>query len=64
MSFHMVFAGKEACKLYCMADGFDFYFPLSSKVHDGTQCSRNGPDVCINGVCQVSVMHLTIHAND
>ncbi|XP_033625467.1 A disintegrin and metalloproteinase with thrombospondin motifs 16-like [Asterias rubens] len=43
---------KEACKLYCMADGFDFYFPLSSKVHDGTQCSRNGPDVCINGVCQ------------
>ncbi|XP_038067052.1 A disintegrin and metalloproteinase with thrombospondin motifs 18-like [Patiria miniata] len=43
---------KEACKLYCMAEGFDFYFPLSSKVHDGTRCSHDNLDTCVNGVCQ------------
>ncbi|XP_022082349.1 A disintegrin and metalloproteinase with thrombospondin motifs 16-like isoform X2 [Acanthaster planci] len=43
---------KEACKLYCIAEGYDFYFPLNSKVHDGTRCSHDSLDTCVNGVCE------------
>ncbi|XP_033114520.1 A disintegrin and metalloproteinase with thrombospondin motifs 16-like [Anneissia japonica] len=44
---------RDMCKLYCRAQGFDFYFALSSKVRDGTRCSNKGLDVCINGRCEV-----------
>ena len=44
---------QDACKLYCLAEGYDFFFALSSKVKDGTPCAPGSPNVCIDGVCEV-----------
>ncbi|XP_011676907.2 A disintegrin and metalloproteinase with thrombospondin motifs 18 [Strongylocentrotus purpuratus] len=43
---------NEACKLYCIADGFDFYFALSGSVVDGTKCDADSNNVCVNGRCE------------
>ncbi|XP_006635993.2 A disintegrin and metalloproteinase with thrombospondin motifs 16 [Lepisosteus oculatus] len=42
----------DICKLYCYAEGFDFFFALSSKVKDGTLCSQDSSNVCIDGICE------------
>ncbi|KAM8945924.1 A disintegrin and metalloproteinase with thrombospondin motifs 18 [Pelodytes ibericus] len=44
---------ENICKLYCTAEDFDFFFALSNKVKDGTPCSANGYDVCIDGSCEL-----------
>lgn len=44
---------QDVCKLYCFAEGYDFFFALSSKVRDGTLCTQDGTDVCIDGICEV-----------
>ncbi|XP_034267697.1 A disintegrin and metalloproteinase with thrombospondin motifs 16 isoform X2 [Pantherophis guttatus] len=41
------------CKLYCIAEGFDFFFSLSNKVKDGTPCLEDSRNVCIDGICEV-----------
>lgn len=46
-------ADEDICKLYCIAEDFDFFFAMSSKVKDGTTCSDHKSDVCIDGVCEV-----------
>ncbi|RLV87350.1 hypothetical protein DV515_00015790, partial [Chloebia gouldiae] len=43
---------QDRCKLYCTAEDFDFFFAMSSKVKDGTLCSPNNYDVCIDGICE------------
>ncbi|XP_072527494.1 A disintegrin and metalloproteinase with thrombospondin motifs 18 [Salminus brasiliensis] len=43
---------EDICKLYCIAEDFDFFFAMSSKVKDGTSCSDHRPDVCIDGICE------------
>uniref|UniRef100_A0A8D0HE83 ADAM metallopeptidase with thrombospondin type 1 motif 16 n=1 Tax=Sphenodon punctatus TaxID=8508 RepID=A0A8D0HE83_SPHPU len=43
---------QDLCKLYCIAEGFDFFFSLSNKVKDGTSCSEDSPNVCIDGICE------------
>ncbi|MBN3299948.1 ATS16 metalloproteinase, partial [Amia calva] len=43
---------QDMCKLYCYAEGFDFFFALSSKVKDGTLCSQDSSNVCIDGLCE------------
>uniref|UniRef100_A0A674J7T2 ADAMTS/ADAMTS-like cysteine-rich domain-containing protein n=1 Tax=Terrapene triunguis TaxID=2587831 RepID=A0A674J7T2_9SAUR len=43
---------EDRCKLYCTAEDFDFFFAMSSKVKDGTLCSQNKYDVCIDGICE------------
>ncbi|KAM9817553.1 A disintegrin and metalloproteinase with thrombospondin motifs 18 [Neosynchiropus ocellatus] len=43
---------EDVCKLYCIAEDFDFFFAMSSKVRDGTSCSETRADVCIDGVCE------------
>uniref|UniRef100_A0A668AZS1 ADAM metallopeptidase with thrombospondin type 1 motif 18 n=1 Tax=Myripristis murdjan TaxID=586833 RepID=A0A668AZS1_9TELE len=43
---------EDICKLYCIAEDFDFFFAMSSKVKDGTSCSDQKGDVCIEGVCE------------
>ncbi|XP_073534603.1 A disintegrin and metalloproteinase with thrombospondin motifs 16 [Phyllobates terribilis] len=43
---------QDYCKLYCIAEGFDFFFSLSNKVKDGTRCSEHSNNVCIDGVCE------------
>ncbi|XP_069594951.1 A disintegrin and metalloproteinase with thrombospondin motifs 18 [Ranitomeya imitator] len=44
---------ENICKLYCTAEDFDFFFALSNKVKDGTPCSANGLDICIDGSCEL-----------
>lgn len=46
-------ADEDICKLYCIAEDFDFFFAMSSKVKDGTPCSSSDTNVCIEGVCEV-----------
>ncbi|XP_053532635.1 A disintegrin and metalloproteinase with thrombospondin motifs 18 [Ictalurus punctatus] len=43
---------EDICKLYCIAEDFEFFFAMSSKVKDGTSCSDLTPDVCIDGICE------------
>ncbi|TWW67146.1 A disintegrin and metalloproteinase with thrombospondin motifs 18 [Takifugu flavidus] len=43
---------EDICKLYCIAEDFDFFFAMSSKVKDGTPCSKTETNVCIEGVCE------------
>ncbi|XP_024906271.1 A disintegrin and metalloproteinase with thrombospondin motifs 16 [Pteropus alecto] len=43
---------QDLCKLYCIAEGFDFFFSLSNKVKDGTPCSKHSRNVCVDGICE------------
>uniref|UniRef100_A0A7N8Y0K4 ADAM metallopeptidase with thrombospondin type 1 motif, 16 n=1 Tax=Mastacembelus armatus TaxID=205130 RepID=A0A7N8Y0K4_9TELE len=43
---------QDICKLYCFAEGYDFFFALASKVKDGTLCSQGSSNVCIDGLCE------------
>nr|XP_023481639.1 A disintegrin and metalloproteinase with thrombospondin motifs 16 isoform X1 [Equus caballus] len=43
---------QDLCKLYCIAEGFDFFFSLSNKVKDGTPCSEDSRNVCVDGICE------------
>uniref|UniRef100_A0A3Q2WFH6 ADAM metallopeptidase with thrombospondin type 1 motif, 16 n=1 Tax=Haplochromis burtoni TaxID=8153 RepID=A0A3Q2WFH6_HAPBU len=43
---------QDLCKLYCFAEGYDFFFALASKVKDGTFCSPDSSNVCIDGLCE------------
>ncbi|XP_033957655.1 A disintegrin and metalloproteinase with thrombospondin motifs 16 [Pseudochaenichthys georgianus] len=43
---------QDVCKLYCFAEGYDFFFALASKVKDGTLCSQDRSNVCIDGLCE------------
>ena len=51
--WHFSIPDQDVCKLYCFADGYDFFFALASKVRDGTRCSPESSDVCIDGLCEV-----------
>ncbi|TKS69707.1 disintegrin and metalloproteinase with thrombospondin motifs 18 [Collichthys lucidus] len=56
---------EDICKLYCIAEDFDFFFAMSSKVKDGTACSDPKGDVCIDGVCEeveVSTSYLAVRS--
>ena len=48
-------ADEDICKLYCIAEDFDFFFAMASKVKDGTSCSDHKGDLCIDGVCEVHI---------
>ncbi|KAK1794756.1 hypothetical protein P4O66_009962 [Electrophorus voltai] len=43
---------QDMCKLYCFAEGYDFFFALSSRVLDGTRCTEDSPNVCVDGLCE------------
>lgn len=51
---------EDICKLYCIAEDFDFFFAMSSKVKDGTPCSNSGRNVCIEGACEVQCFILSV----
>lgn len=44
--------GRDRCKLYCRWDSTSAYFQLSDKVKDGTTCSFDSFDKCVNGICR------------
>lgn len=41
----------DRCNLYCRAYNTNSYFSLRDKVIDGTPCSPDSFDVCVNGQC-------------
>lgn len=53
---YVLCAAEDICKLYCIAEDFDFFFAMSSKVKDGTPCSNSERNVCIEGVCEVQCL--------
>lgn len=50
---------QDVCKLYCFAEGYDFFFALASKVNDGTLCYQDSSNVCIDGLCEVMLVNVT-----
>ncbi|KAL7038269.1 hypothetical protein ACKWTF_009531 [Chironomus riparius] len=42
---------KDECKLFCRLEETSSYFELANRVVDGTPCSYNTFDKCINGLC-------------
>ena len=52
---------SDRCRLYCQAANHSFYFALANKVEDGTPCDNRSRDVCIEGICYVSVIRLNKH---
>ncbi|XP_077579277.1 A disintegrin and metalloproteinase with thrombospondin motifs 15 [Stigmatopora nigra] len=44
-------AAKDRCKLICRASGTGYFFVLSPKVVDGTPCSPDSTDLCVQGKC-------------
>uniref|UniRef100_A0A8C4N9N0 ADAM metallopeptidase with thrombospondin type 1 motif, 15a n=1 Tax=Eptatretus burgeri TaxID=7764 RepID=A0A8C4N9N0_EPTBU len=44
-------AVTDQCKLICRANGTGYYFVLAPKVADGTRCSLDSSDVCVQGRC-------------
>jgi thrombospondin motif-containing protein 9 len=42
---------KDECKLFCRLEETSSYFELAPRVIDGTSCSYNTFDKCINGAC-------------
>lgn len=46
-------SSNDKCNLYCRGEGRTTgYFRLAEKVIDGTTCSFDTFDKCINGVCR------------
>ncbi|XP_030370453.1 A disintegrin and metalloproteinase with thrombospondin motifs 9 isoform X2 [Scaptodrosophila lebanonensis] len=43
---------QDKCKLYCRMEDNSAYFQLSDKVRDGTTCSIDSFDKCVNGICR------------
>lgn len=44
-------SNDDRCNLYCRATNTNSYFSLRDKVIDGTSCSPDSFDVCVNGQC-------------
>lgn len=42
----------DECKLYCRVVKSNNYFLLSDKVKDGTACSHDSFNKCVNGICR------------
>ncbi|XP_053402734.1 A disintegrin and metalloproteinase with thrombospondin motifs 18-like [Mercenaria mercenaria] len=43
---------EDQCKLYCKADGYNFYYAMPREVTDGTRCNEYTTDICVQGKCQ------------
>ncbi|XP_031637497.1 A disintegrin and metalloproteinase with thrombospondin motifs 9 isoform X2 [Contarinia nasturtii] len=42
----------DECKLYCRVEKSNNYFLLNDKVKDGTSCSHESFNKCVNGICR------------
>nr|XP_018915649.1 PREDICTED: A disintegrin and metalloproteinase with thrombospondin motifs 9-like isoform X3 [Bemisia tabaci] len=42
----------DRCKLYCRVASSKGYYSLGNKVIDGTKCTPDTYDMCVNGVCK------------
>lgn len=59
---------KDRCKLFCRVAGSTAYYQLRDRVIDGTPCGPDTNDVCVQGLCRVSLLSLinswTHNSND
>lgn len=46
---------ENPCELNCMPRGENFFYRHSSAVVDGTPCHPGRRDICVEGVCKVSL---------
>lgn len=47
---------KDRCKLFCRVAGSTAYYQLRDRVIDGTPCGPDTNDICVQGLCRVSVL--------
>ncbi|CAC5398713.1 A disintegrin and metalloproteinase with thrombospondin motifs 18,A disintegrin and metalloproteinase with thrombospondin motifs 16 [Mytilus coruscus] len=52
MPYKRIYDEHDQCKLYCQADGFNFYYALSKQVDDGTRCNGYSDNICVQGKCK------------
>lgn len=51
----------DQCKLYCQVDdggqssSSPNFYRLKNKVIDGTKCTKDGSEICVNGICMVNL---------
>ncbi|XP_060058948.1 A disintegrin and metalloproteinase with thrombospondin motifs 9 isoform X3 [Erinaceus europaeus] len=43
---------KDRCKLFCRVAGNTAYYQLRDRVIDGTPCSQDTNDICVQGLCR------------
>lgn len=46
---------KDRCKLFCRVAGNTAYYQLRDRVIDGTPCGPDTNDICVQGLCRVSI---------
>ncbi|CAB3248675.1 unnamed protein product [Arctia plantaginis] len=51
------------CELNCMPHGERFYYRHKPKVIDGTRCTQDSYDVCVDGVCQMVGCDMMLGSN-
>ncbi|KAL4235465.1 A disintegrin and metalloproteinase with thrombospondin motifs 18 [Mactra antiquata] len=49
---HTASEAEDQCKLYCKADGYNFYYAMPREVTDGTRCNDYTTDICVQGKCR------------
>ncbi|KAH8313711.1 hypothetical protein KR067_010642, partial [Drosophila pandora] len=45
-------SNSNQCKLFCRLENRQTYFKLQNKVTDGTSCTVDSLDKCVNGICR------------
>lgn len=51
---------KDRCKLYCRVAGTTSFYQLKDRVADGTPCGTETNDICVQGLCRVSKLRVSI----
>lgn len=53
----------DRCSLNCMPKGHFFFYSLADKVVDGTKCSMDSYDICVDGRCEKLGCDLILNSN-
>ena len=57
---------KDRCKLFCRVSESSAYYLLDERVKDGTTCTPDTDDMCVNGICVPAgcdhILHSSVHA--
>lgn len=59
--FSSVVLMKDRCKLFCRVAGNTAYYQLRDRVVDGTPCGQDTNDICVQGLCRVSLRWWFFH---
>lgn len=53
---------KNRCRLYCRVAGSSAFYMLKKKVIDGTKCSPDSNNICVNGRCEEAGCDNVLHS--